>query len=402
MNEQRSFLYRGMTRDGTASRGTMSAADERAAMRRLAGEGLIITDIREAPAARPAGKDRGLKSTERVLVLRQLALMLEAGVSLLEALDTVAQGMTARKGQAQFQAMIAALRRGENLGEAFETHVPGFPFYVYAMARVGEASGRIAAVLKDAAEQMAYEDRLRKDFQNALTYPAFLLSAGVLAVGFIFTQVVPRFGAMIGDDRTNVPALSRWVLDTGEFANANLPIVGIGFAALVALIVVIATNPAVRAQAYSIAHGAPVIGPVLQSREIASWARLTAFALNNNVPILSAAALSRAAVPIGPFRVGLDRLEGDLRAGVTLENSLASHTTLEAMDLSLIRAGQKSGAVGPMFGFMADNYEARLRDRMKQMTALMEPLAIALISVVVGVVALSLVLALSSVYEGVV
>ena len=206
MSEQRSFLYRGMTRAGTASRGTVSAPDERAAMRRLAGEGLIITEIRAAPAARPPGKDRGLKQTERVLVLRQLALMLEAGVSLLEALDTVAQGMTARKGQAQFQAMIAALRRGENLGQAFEEHVPGFPFYVYAMARVGEASGRIAAVLKDAAEQMAYEDRLRKDFQNALTYPAFLLSAGVLAVGFIFTQVVPRFGAMIGDDRTNVPA----------------------------------------------------------------------------------------------------------------------------------------------------------------------------------------------------
>lgn len=402
MSEQRSFLYRGMTRDGTASRGTLGAVDERAAMRRLAAEGLIVTEIREAPAAKAPGQDRGLKQTERVLVLRQLALMLEAGVSLLEALDTVAQGMTARKGQAQFQAMIAALRRGENLGGAFEQHVPGFPFYVYAMARVGEASGRIAAVLKDAAEQMAYEDRLRKDFQNALTYPAFLLSAGALAVGFIFTQVVPRFGAMIGEDRTNVPALSRWVLDAGEFANANLPIVGIGFAALAVLIFIIATNPAVRARTYAIAHGMPVVGPVLQSREIASWARLTAFALNNNVPILSATALSRAAVPTGPFRVGLDRLEGDLRAGITLEGSLASHTRLEAMDLSLIRAGQKSGAVGPMFGFMADNYEARLRDRMKQMTALLEPLAIALISIIVGVVALSLVLALSSVYEGVV
>ena len=402
MSEQPSYLYRGMTRDGTASRGTLSAPDKRTAMRRLAGEGLIITDIREAPAAKPAGTDRGLKQTERVLVLRQLALMLEAGVSLLEALDTVAQGMTARKGQAQFQAMIGALRRGENLGEAFETHAPGFPFYVYAMARVGEASGRIAAVLKDAAEQMAYEDRLRKDFQNALTYPAFLLGAGVLAVAFIFTQVVPRFGAMIGEDRTNVPTLSRWVLDTGEFANTHLPVVGIGLAALAALIFVIATNPGIRGQAYSIAHRMPVIGPVLQSREIASWARLTAFALNNNVPILSAAALSRAAVPTGPFRVGLDRLEGDLRAGITLENSLAAHTNLEAMDLSMIRAGQKSGAVGPMFGFMADNYEARLRDRMKQMTALLEPLAIAMISLVVGVVALSLVLALSSVYEGVV
>ena len=71
------------------------------------------------------------------------------------------------------------------------------------------------------------------------------------------------------------------------------------------------------------------------------------------------------------------------------------------MDLSLLRAGQKSGAVGAMFGFIADNYEDRLRDRMKRLTALIEPLAIAFISLIVGFVALSLVLALSSTFEAV-
>lgn len=396
------FQYEAIGRDGQVSKGVLSAIDEAAVMRRLAGEGLTVVKIAPAATARAEGKERALKPTERVLVLRQLALMLEAGVSLLESLETVAQGMQARKGKRQFQAAIAALRRGDSLGSSLEEHVPGFPDYVYAMARVGEASGRVADVLKEAAEQMAYEDRLRKDFSNAMTYPGFLAFAGFSAVGFIFTQVVPRFATMIGEDRTNVPAMSRWVLAAGEFANANLGLVGIALAAIVALIVVVVTNPAIRAQAYTIAHGLPVVGAVIQAREIASWARLTAFALNNGVPILSATALARAAVPIGPFRQGLDLLEGDLRAGLTLDVSLGSHTTLEAMDLSMLRAGQKSGAIGAMFGFMADNYEARLRDRMKRMTALLEPLAIAVISIVVGFVALSLVLALSSVYEGVV
>ncbi len=396
------FQYQAVARDGAMTRGVIGAADEAAALRRLGADGLTVVKIAPAPAPKADGKDRNLKPAERVLVLRQLALMLEAGVSLLEALDTVAQGMQARKGRAQFLAAIASLRRGESLGNSLEQHVPGFPFYVYAMALVGEASGRVAEVLKEAAEQMAYEDRLRRDFANAMTYPAFLGFAGVAAVGFIFTQVVPRFAVMIGEDRTNVPAMSRWVLAAGEFANANLGLVGIVIGALIALVVVIVANPSVRTQAYTVAHGLPVIGPVIQAREIASWARLTAFALNNGVPILSAAALARAAVPIGPFRQGLDLLDSDLRAGMTLDASLGSHTQLEAMDLSLLRAGQKSGAIGSMFGFMAENYENRLRDRMKRMTALLEPLAIAVISVVVGFVALSLVLALSSVYEGVV
>ncbi len=394
------FQYEAVGRDGLTLKGQVTAPDESTAVRRLSADGLTVLKI--APAAVKAqGRDRDLKPAERVLVLRQLALMIEAGVSLLEAMDTVAQGIQARKGKAQFQAAIAALRRGDSFGQAFQDNVPGFPDYVYAMARVGEASGKIAEVLRQAAEQMAYEDRLRRDFANAMTYPAFLLFAGFAAVGFIFTQVVPRFGAMIGDDRSNVPAMSRWVLAAGEFANANLPIVGLAVGALIALGVAIAANAQIRARAYAVAHGAPVIGPVIQAREITAWARLSAFALNSGVPILSAMALSRAAVPIGSFRRGLDMLDSDLRAGVTLDASLASHTHLEQMDLSLLRAGQKSGAVGAMFGFIADNYEDRLRDRMKRLTALIEPLAIAFISLIVGFVALSLVLALSSTFEAV-
>lgn len=384
------------------SRGVLTAPNEAALVRRLSAEGLTVLKVSPAAAAQGDGQNRPLKSGERVLVLRQLGLMLEAGVSLLESLDTVAQGMQSRKGKEQFLAAIAALRRGDSLGKALEEHVPGFPDYLYAMARVGEASGRVAEVLKQAAEQMAYEDRLRKDFGNAMTYPAFLLMAGLGAVAFIFTQVVPRFGAMIGDDRSRVPTVSRWVLSAGEFANANIGVIGIGLGALIALVVVIATNPAIKARAYTLAHGLPVVGGVLQAREIAAWARLTSFALVNGVPILSAVALARAAVPIGPFRQGLNRLENDLKAGLTLDASLAAHTKLEAMDLSLLRAGQRSGAIGAMFGFMADNYENRLRDSMKRMTSLLEPAAIGAISLIVGFVALSLVLALSSVYEGVV
>ena len=396
------FQYQAIDRQGAMSRGVLTAPNEAALVRRLSAEGLTVLKVSPAATAQGDGQNRPLKSGERVLVLRQLGLMLEAGVSLLESLDTVAQGMQSRKGKEQFLAAIAALRRGDSLGKALEEHVPGFPDYLYAMARVGEASGRVAEVLKQAAEQMAYEDRLRKDFGNAMTYPAFLLMAGLGAVAFIFTQVVPRFGAMIGEDRSRVPTVSRWVLSAGEFANANIGVIGIGLGALIALVVVIVTNPAIKARAYTLAHSLPVVGGVLQAREIAAWARLTSFALVNGVPILSAVALARAAVPIGPFRQGLNRLENDLKAGLTLDASLAAHTKLEAMDLSLLRAGQRSGAIGAMFGFMADNYENRLRDSMKRMTSLLEPAAIGAISLIVGFVALSLVLALSSVYEGVV
>jgi len=124
MSEARAFQYEAIGRDGQISKGVLSGTDEAAVLRKLSGDGLTILKIAPAATAREDGKERALRPAERVLVLRQLALMLEAGVSLLESLETVAQGMQARKGRRQFQAATAALRLFggglEQLGELLD------------------------------------------------------------------------------------------------------------------------------------------------------------------------------------------------------------------------------------------------------------------------------------------
>ncbi len=267
------------------------------------------------------------------------------------------------------------------------------------MSRVGESTGRIAEVLRDASEQMAYEDRLRREFVNALTYPAFLLTAGFIAVMFIFTQVVPRFATMIGDKRTTMPLMSRLVLDIGLWCNSHIVLLLLALAAAAFGVVTGAASPRARRAAYALGLGTPLVGQLLRAREIMSWARLNSFSLANGMLQLDAAALSREAAPDGPFRRGLEKAERDLKAGVAIDVALARHTRLKGMDLSLLRAGQKSGSMARMFGFLADGYDLQLRDLMKRFTALVEPVAIGGISILVGFIALSLVLALSSVYE---
>lgn len=398
-SEVRQFRYRAVTREGRAVRDVVRARDEPAALRELMAGGLTVTDLTEEAAAPAKGADRELRPTERALVMRQLALMLEAGVSLLEAFETVAAGVVARRGRAQLLAVIAALKRGEALGAALRAHAPGFPYYVYAMAEVGEAAGRVPEVLRVAADQLAYEDRLRRDFVNALTYPALLACAGVVAVTFIFVEIVPRFSAMIGDNAGKMPLMSRVVFRVGQFVDSHLILVGLLLTALIGGVAAAVSQPAVRAWFYGIGRTLPVVGDLLRAREIAAWARLTALSLANGVGLLDAAMLSREGLPPGPFRSGLMAYEAELRTGVAVHVSLGRHTRLTAMDLSLLRAGQKSGALAAMFGFLADSYDDRLKDQMKRFTALAEPAAIGVISIVVGVIALSLVMALASIYD---
>ena len=397
----RAWRYTAVREDGRRVSASLDAPDAGTAARVLADQGLTPLSLDEAPAAADSTGGGGLRMAERLLVLRQLSLMLEAGVDLLEAVGAVGQGVERGRGRAELDAVAAALTRGEPLGDALTAHAPGFPLYVYAMTRVGERTGRVGEVLGRAADQMAYEDRLRRDVLNALTYPAFLLAAGFVAVMFIFTQVVPRFAAMIGERSAAMPLPSRLVLSVGLWADAHLPWVLAGAATLVVGGVAASRSAELRLAAYALARRAPLIGPVLTAREIVGWARLMAFSLSNGVQLLDAAALARETTPPGPLRDGLDRVEGELRAGVALDAALGRHTALKSMDLSLLHAGQRAGALPRMLGFLADGYDGQLRDRLKRLTALVEPIAIGAISLVVGAVALSLVLALSSVYENI-
>ena len=343
--------------------------------------------------------ERDLRFGERVLVMRQLALMLRAGVPLLEALGAVTVGVEAARGRRQFEAVAAALRQGETFAAAMATRAPGFPSYLQAMLEVGQSSGRLGDVLQQAADQMAYEDRLRRDLINALIYPAFLAAAGVAAIVFILTQIAPRFAAIIGDHTDRLPLLSRLILRAGGFLEqhgwSTLIVIGLasGLAALAA------NRPATRVWLYGFARRMPAIGPVLRAREIAIWARLTSFAMSHGVGLLPATALALETAPQGPFRASLTTVEMDLRAGLTFDQSLARGGQLTPMDLGLLRAGQRSGALGPMLAALADSYDDRLRDGVKRLTALVEPLAIAGIAIVVSIVAFALVTTLSAVYD---
>jgi len=394
-----SFRYTAVDRAGRQVKDVVRAKDPRAAARALVAEGLTPITVAEERSRAAGTKDRDLNFRERVSVLRQLALMVEAGVNLLEAMQTVAAGIIAAKGRAKIEAAIAALKRGDTLAHALETHAPGFPFYVYAMLRVGEATGQIGEVLRDAAEQMAYEDRLRRDVTTALFYPAFLITAGFAVVIYIFVYVVPRFDDMLGGKRDGMPILSRVVFSMADFVNSNLILFLTAVVILVFGTAAALSNPKVKAQIYSGARGLILIGPILKAREINAWSRLLGFALSSGVGLLEAAALARRGAPESNFRQGLDQFERDLKGGVDVAESLSRHTELSAMDLSLLRAGAKSGTLPRMFLYVAETYDGLLRDRLKRLTALVQPITIGLIAVLVGVLAVAIMLALTSIYN---
>lgn len=393
------FKYTAVDRTGKQVRDMVRARDARAAARALVAEGLTPITVQETRAkAMGGGTSRDLNFSERVLVLRQLALMVEAGVGLLEAMETVTPGVRALKGRLKLEAATNALKRGDNFATALEQHATGFPFYVYAMVRVGEATGKLAEVLSEAAEQMAFEDRLRRDVIGALIYPGILITVGFLVVTILLVAVMPRFRAILTPD-VKIPLVSQVMFALSDAVTQHFGLFALGFGGVVAALAAAFTNRQMRVAIGSGARNMVLIGGIMRAREITAWSRLLSFSLTSGVNLLEAASLARRGAPEGPFRQGLDQFERDLKSGVDVADSLARHTPLTAMDLSLLRAGQKSGTLPRMFSYIAETYEATLRARLKFLTTLLGPIALILIAVMVLLVGAAIMLALLATYD---
>ncbi len=396
---ERRFRYRAIDPTGATVSETVTAESRADALRRLTSEKKTVLELSELGVE--ARNNARASGEESVLVLRQLAVMTRAGVDLLEGIEIIASSLPQKPMSEALRATAVSLRQGDRLAKAMEQNAPFYPPYVYALIRAGEASGRLPLVLEEAARQLAFEKRLARDIQNALTYPAFLVLSGLASVAFLFYVVVPKFADMLRNARADVGGLSGAVLSAGVFFHDNVLLVVGVVAALAVMIVAFAATAQGRRTLAAIAHATPGLRRLLITRQRAAWSRIMALALAAGVDILEATNLASQSLPDGKIKSDAAAAIPLLRAGRPVDEAFLKSNTLASVDASLVRAGQRSGALGEMFRAVADRNDEDMRDALKRFTLVLEPAAIALVAGFVGLIVLGLVSALASVYDAV-
>jgi general secretion pathway protein F len=373
------------------------------ALRRLARDHKTVLELTEIGAAHSvaAPNRANAPSEEAVLALRQLAVMTRAGVDLLEAIEIIAASLPGRPLANSLRATAIALRQGDRLAKALQHGAPVYPPYVYALIRAGEASGRLPLVLEEASRQMTFERRVALDIQNALVYPGFLVVSGVASVGFLFYVVVPRFADMLRNARANLDGLSAFVLNTGVAFHDNALLVLTGLALAGFAIFAFASTVEGRRVLSAIAHATPGLRSLLLTRQRAAWSRIMALALAAGVDVLEATTLAASALPEGKLKRDAHAAIPMLRSGRPVDEAFLKTNALSVVDASLVRAGQRSGAMGEMFRAVADRNDEDMRDALKRFTLILEPLAIAVVASLIGAIVIGLVSALASIYDSI-
>lgn len=394
------YRYRAVDSAGQSVSGSVDAPTEAEAARLLGGQGLTPFALKARAPGLFDARRRGKASTrEQQLVLQEFTTLLEAGVALVVSLGSLAKSSHHPQLTGAFGEMERSVRRGENFSAAMRASKLPVPEYFHQLVQAGEATGRLAESLRAAVEQFEYDRRVAGELRSALVYPAVLMASGMGAVAIIFLWVVPRFGSLLTQHGENMPALSRWVIQTGVWMSANAGIVGLAVLATAAGLVFVSRQRAIREAAAENAARLPILGDWLVEAEVGRWSSTLATLLTARVELMRALALAAGSVRLGFLRNRLANVAKSVKAGMTLSAALREHRALNPTGYDLVAVGEASGELPKLLAALARLYETTGRDRMKRALQLIEPLAIIVIGVVIGTIVTAIMLAITSVND---
>lgn len=360
----------------------LDAVDEADARRQLALKELRVISL--APVRRRLLLVRSPK-LQLAVFSQQLVSLLEAGLSLVEALEALAERESASTAQRTLDRVLARLYEGQTFAAALAEHPATFPDLYVASVRASERSGALREAL---TRYIAYEqqaDALRKTLVNACIYPAVLLGTGLLVMLFLMGYVVPRFSAIYADVGSDLPAASRVLLEWGQLMDAHAGLIGVLSASSVCGVIYALSRPLTRQTLGSWVARIPAVGHQLHVYQLARLYRTTGMLLRGGIPAVSALQMSAGLVRTSS-KAAYAAATQSVREGQSLAQAMEQNRLTTPVAARMLRVGERSGNMGEMMERIASFCDDELARWVAIITRLVEPVLMTFIGLIIGVI----------------
>ena len=376
--------YRVKALDGSSSvvSYVVDAADEADARRQLALKELRVISLE------PVRRLRRLLQKPQLQVAvfsQQLVSLLDAGLSLVEALEALAQKESSAGTKRILDRILARLFEGQTLATAVAEHPATFPDLYVASVRASEKTGALREALTRYIAYQQQADALRKTLVNACIYPAVLLVAGLLVTLFLMGYVVPRFSSIYEDVGSNLPFASRLLLEWGQLIDAHAGLVVVGALAALFGAAYGLLRPGVRATIGAWLARIPAVGRQLHVYQLARLYRTTGMLIRGGMPAVPAMRMS-AGVVLAGSRAAFAAATRAVSEGQSLAEALERNGLTTAVAARMLRVGERSGNMGEMMERIADFCDEELARWVAVVTRLIEPVLMIVIGLVIGLI----------------
>jgi general secretion pathway protein F len=359
----------------------IDALNELEARQQVAERGMQIISV--ARDLRLAGMNR--KRFPLVLFSQELVALLDAGLSLVEAIDTLAEKEQNGNTRRVLDQLRARLMEGKNLSFALREIPDAFPALYVATVSASEKSGAIREAVTRFVNYQTRVDLLRKKVVSASIYPALLCSVGLLVTLFLLGFVVPRFSSIYQDLGTAVPASSRLMMQWGQLLQNHGWAVFAGFVVLVTMAVYGATRPAFRLVMGRAMTRLPAVGRQVFTYQLARFYRTTGMLLRGGTPAVTAMKMSSGLLSEG-LKPNLERAIRQVQEGQSMTFALDENGLTTPVSSRMLRVGERSGNMGEMMERIAEFYDEELDRAVDILSRLIEPILMLVIGLIIGFV----------------
>ncbi len=401
----RTFEYAVRNKEGKVVKGRIDAQNQAAVATRLRTMGVAAISISEVQTGGlnreisiPGMSDR-INMKDLAIMARQMATMINAGLSLLRALHILAE-QTENKPLAR---TLAAVRNDVEAGTAFSTalgrHATVFPPLMINMIRAGEIGGFLDQVLVSVAENYESEVRLRAKIKSAMTYPVIVFIMAILAVIGMLLFIVPIFVGMFESMGGQLPLPTQilvWMADVMKWLAPVLVVVGIAFAVWWGKH---KNDVVVRERLDPFKLKVPIFGQMFRKVAVARFTRNFGTMIHAGVPILQALDIVGETSGNMVIEKAARSIRDSVRKGQSLAGPLHDHPVFPPMVVQMITVGEDTGALDQMLHKIAEFYDQEVEATAEQLTSLIEPLMIAVLGTIIGGMIIALYMPIFSIFN---
>ena len=388
------FEYVAVDGHGRRQKGIISADSPRSARRELRLRDLMALDVNPVSetAAKASRVRGGISEKQRVLLVRQLSVLLQSGLPVEQALAAAAEDASTPQSQRVLHAIKAEVTEGARLADAMSIAPKAFPPLVRSVVSAGEMSGRLGDVTERLATYLERSHQLRQKVQAALIYPAVL---GVMAVGMIIAMmlfVVPRLVEQFDLFDADIPLITRIVIGMSETLKAHGILIGLVLAIGIFLIVRAARLPVVRRAVDHYSLRMPIIGPLNRTVCAGRFARVFATLSGSGATVLEALAGAKGASGNLVFSNAADQIAERVREGGSFAGALKATGVFPPMMVHMVSSGEAGRDIPGMMTRAADFLDSEFETGSSTLLSLLEPLIIVVLGGIVGLIVLSVML----------
>ena len=394
-----SFRYLAVTAQGKKEKGVLLAESLREARQNLQARSLYPIELNEAasrfstPQLRALfGSRRAISARDRALVTRQLATMLQAGVSLDDALRSIAAQTAKPLVKDVLTTVMGQVLEGRKLSEAMSAEPSSFDTLYVAMIAAGEMSGDLAAILDRIADYAEKTEHVRGRVKAALVYPAVLATVALGVLALLVYVVVPRIAQQFDSFETQLPLPTRIVIGISEFFATYGGFVVVAIVLGVFLLRRYMANPGRRLKLHDSLLALPFIGRFIQTFASARFARTLGTLIDGGSSALDAIRAARETQSNLRLRAYVDTIYDDVFKGRPLGTAFRDAKAFSPLLIYMVGLGEKTGALATLLLRSADYLEQEVDIATQGFLSLLEPLVVIIMGLLVGFIVMAIML----------